>query len=99
MVFFMPKEIKCGEGRFSGIPAHIFEYARAEAKVYIEKGAGEKSGFPDWVYSNYNARIIKNELTDLASKLGVPPILGIDENHHLFILKVKETILQEERWM
>ena len=41
----MPKEIKCGEGRFPMCPNHVYDAVYAGAAVYMEKGAGEKSGF------------------------------------------------------
>lgn len=44
MLIFMPKEVKPCEGRFSGIPEHVINYAQSGATIYIEKNAGIKSG-------------------------------------------------------
>ena len=87
----MPKEIKSSEGRFLGIPPHVFEYIRAGATVYIEKGAGEKSGFLDEIYRHTGVKIVdKNEFVDTMSYFHT-----FFHPHASMVLKVKE-ILREE---
>jgi len=53
----IPKEIKTLEGRVGLIPAACADLVRAGHEVYVETGAGDKSGYPDAAYHELGVRI------------------------------------------
>jgi len=77
----IPQEIKPLEGRVALIPDAAGELVRAGNEVYLQSGAGEKSGYPD---SAYTARGIQI-LPDAAALYGRAQL----------IVKVKEPIAPE----
>lgn len=101
MIIYIPKEIKQGEGRVFATPQHVSDYKRSQAIPYIEAGAGIPSGFRDFQYKDNGAAIIpstpdRNDLT----RMGIPPIIKYEEDGiNTLILKVKEVVLPDERWM
>ncbi|KKS37612.1 MAG: hypothetical protein A3G49_00580 [Candidatus Sungbacteria bacterium RIFCSPLOWO2_12_FULL_41_11] len=93
MVIFMPKEIKCGEGRFPMCPNHVYDAVYAGAAVYMEKGAGEKSGFFDEFYRARGTRIISRPKDkEEFWRLMRPDKHGFGQ---LAVLKVKELLPEE----
>ncbi len=54
------KEIKNNEYRVGLTPDNVRAYVQAVHQVYIEKGAGEGSGFEDQEYVNAGASLIEN---------------------------------------
>jgi alanine dehydrogenase len=54
------KEIKNNEYRVGLTPDNVRAYVQAGHQVYIEKGAGEGSGFEDQEYVNAGASLIEN---------------------------------------
>ena len=81
MIIGVPKEIKKAEFRVAAIPAGVKALCEAGHKVFVEKRAGEGSGFSDEEFIKGGAEIIKNR-----KKL-------FDEAE--FILKVKEPLPEE----
>jgi alanine dehydrogenase len=77
----IPKEIKPLEGRVALVPEATGELVRAGSEVYLQAGAGEKSGYPDNAYSAQGAHI----LPDAAALYGRAQL----------IVKVKEPIAAE----
>jgi len=77
----IPKEIKPLEGRVVLIPEAAGELVRAGNEVYLQAGAGEKSGYPDSAYSAHGIQI----LPDAAALYGRAQL----------IVKVKEPITPE----
>lgn len=77
----IPKEIKTKEYRVAIIPSGVRSLVQSGHKVYIEKDAGEKSGFSNDDYREAGATILKSpkEIFDTCE----------------MILKVKEPQLQE----
>ena len=74
----IPKEIKPLEGRVALVPEAAGELVRAGSKVYLQAGAGEKSGYPDSAYSAQGIQI----LPDAAALYGRAQL----------VVKVKEPI-------
>ena len=54
----VPKEIKTNENRIALVPAGAEALIREGHQVFIEKGAGEGSGFPDELYTDVGATIL-----------------------------------------
>ena len=81
MVVGIPKEIKNNESRVGITPAGVFELVKDNHTVYVQKSAGEGSGFSDEDYEGAGAVILDHieEVYD-SSKM---------------IVKVKEPIVEE----
>ena len=77
----IPKEIKTNENRVSLVPAGAEAFVSAGHQVFVEKGAGEGSGFSDDQYTAVGAKILPT--ADAVWKEGD------------MILKVKEPIAVE----
>ncbi|MFT7878880.1 MAG: alanine dehydrogenase [Sulfurimonas sp.] len=56
----IPKEIKTKEYRVGMIPSGVEQLIQSGHKVYIQKGAGEKSGFNDSDYKHVGAVILQS---------------------------------------
>jgi alanine dehydrogenase len=54
----IPKEIKPLEGRVALAPEAAGELVRAGSEVYVQAGAGEKSGYPDSAYGEQGIQIL-----------------------------------------
>ena len=54
----IPKEIKTNENRVSCVPAGVEALVSAGHTVYVEKSAGEGSGFSDEQYVAVGAKIL-----------------------------------------
>jgi len=74
----VPKEIKPLEGRVGLIPAACADLVRAGHSLFVEQGAGLKSGYPDAAYSALGVTVVP-DAEQLYAKAE-------------FIVKVKETI-------
>ena len=57
MIVGIPKEIKNNENRVGMTPAGVNELVKHGHTVYVQKGAGENSGFPDSSYERVGAKI------------------------------------------
>ena len=81
MIIGVPKEIKNNENRVALTPAGTQELVKRGHTVYVQRSAGEGSGFPDDTYAGAGAKIIGDaaEIFSLAE----------------MIIKVKEPIEQE----
>ena len=77
----VPREIKPLEGRVALVPEAAGELVHAGNEVYLQAGAGEKSGYPDSAYSTQGVQI----LPDAAALYGRAQL----------IVKVKEPIAPE----
>lgn len=62
MIIGVPKEIKNNENRVGLTPAGVAEFRKAGHEVYIQKSAGEGSGFEDDDYVNAGAKILDTML-------------------------------------
>ncbi len=58
MLIGVPKEIKTNENRVALVPAGAEALVSAGHDVFLEKGAGEGSGFPDALYEAVGAKIL-----------------------------------------
>jgi len=96
MVLYVPREIKQGEGRVAAQPEEIRKYRHFGGFINVESGAGTKSGFSNSSYGELGASIVIPDL-DLI-KMGMPPFMSLEPDE-VIILKVKEVILPDERWM
>lgn len=56
----VPREVKTKEYRVGMIPSGVEQLVGSGHQVYIEKGAGEKSGFCDSEYAEAGASIVKS---------------------------------------
>jgi len=81
MIIGVPKEIKTNENRVALTPAGALELTKRGHKVYIQKTAGEGSGFRDKEYIKAGAKIL-------------PTIEAVYEIAEM-IMKVKEPIKKE----
>lgn len=81
MIIGVPKEIKNNENRVALTPAGVEEFKKKGHTVYIQKGAGENSGFTDEEYTKAGAEI-------------VPTIEAVYDFAEM-IIKVKEPIASE----
>lgn len=81
MIIGVPKEIKSNENRVALTPAGALELTRRGHEVFIEKDAGEGSGFEDHEYQAAGAKILKTAKEVFAKAE--------------MIMKVKEPIEQE----
>lgn len=78
------KEIKNNENRVGLIPSHVQEYIKHGHNVYVEKGAGEGSGFEDSEYEKYGAILVDNP-ADIWNKVDM-------------VIKVKEPLEAEYKY-
>ncbi|MDE6268023.1 MAG: alanine dehydrogenase [Muribaculaceae bacterium] len=81
MIIGIPKEIKNNENRVGATPAGVKELIQHGHTVYVQKSAGEGSGFSDADYIEVGASI----LPDIAAVYGIAEM----------IIKVKEPIEPE----
>lgn len=81
MIIGVPKEIKNNENRVALTPAGVSEFIKAGHTVYIQKSAGEGSGFEDVEYTEAGAQMLGT----------IEEIYAIAE----MIVKVKEPIASE----
>ena len=81
MIVGIPKEIKNNENRVGMTPAGVNELVRRGHTVYVQKGAGENSGFPDEQYERVGAKILPT----------IADVYAVAE----MIVKVKEPIEPE----
>ena len=58
MIVGIPKKIKNNENRVGMTPAGVNELVKHGHTVYVQKGAGENSGFPDSSYERVGAKIL-----------------------------------------
>ena len=85
MIIGVPKEIKKAEFRVAITPAGVKALSEAGHKVFVEKGAGEGSGFSDEEFQKAGAEIIQDksrlfEDAELILKVKEP----LPEEYHLF---------------
>ena len=81
MIIGIPKEIKNNENRVALTPAGVAEFKKQGHPVYVQKGAGENSGFTDEAYKTAGAEILPT----------IEDVYSIAE----MIIKVKEPIASE----
>ena len=81
MIIGVPKEIKNNENRVGVTPSGVKELVGHGHKVYVQKTAGEGSGFPDEQYLNAGATILPT----------IEDVYAVAE----MIIKVKEPIEPE----
>ena len=77
MVIAVPTEIKTNENRVALTPAGALELAKRGHTVYVQKGAGENSGFTDQEYEEAGASILPTakacfEIGDMIMKVKEP---------------------------
>lgn len=58
MIIGVPKEIKTNENRVALVPAGTEILVEAGHTVYVERGAGQGSGFPDEAYVSAGAKLL-----------------------------------------
>ena len=81
MIIGIPKEIKNNENRVALTPAGVAEFKKHGHIVYVQKSAGENSGFSDKAYEEAGAKLL-------------PTIEAVYEIAEM-IIKVKEPITSE----
>src|SRR5690606_9528335 len=81
MIIGVPKEIKNNENRVAVTPAGVAEFVRHGHTVYVQKSAGEGSGFEDPQYIEAGATLLPT----------IEEVYAIAE----MIVKVKEPIESE----
>ncbi len=81
MIIAVPKEIKPSENRVALTPAGALELTKRGHTVYVQKSAGESSGFTDSAYKDAGAKIL--------------PKIEDCYNKGEMIMKVKEPVKME----
>jgi alanine dehydrogenase len=81
MIIGVPKEIKNNENRVAVTPAGVAEFKKQGHLVYVQKSAGENSGFSDKAYEEAGAQLLPT----------IEAVYSIAE----MIIKVKEPIASE----
>jgi alanine dehydrogenase len=81
MIIGVPKEIKNNENRVAVTPAGVAEFKKNGHRIYIQKGAGEGSGFKDEEYISAGGEIL--------------PDIETTYSKAEMIVKVKEPIASE----
>ena len=81
MIIGIPKEIKNNENRVALTPAGVAEFKKHGHLVYVQKSAGENSGFSDKAYAEAGAELLPT----------IEAVYDIAE----MIIKVKEPIASE----
>lgn len=81
----VPREVKDNEFRVAITPAGVAELSRAGHVVHVESGAGEGSSITDREYAEAGARVLRTP----AEVWGEAELL----------LKVKEPVAEEYRWL
>lgn len=81
MIIGIPKEIKNNENRVALTPAGVAEFKKHGHHVYVQKSAGENSGFSDEAYAEAGAELLPT----------IEAVYDIAE----MIIKVKEPIASE----
>ena len=81
MIIGVPKEIKNNENRVALTPAGVAEFKKHGHLVYVQKSAGENSGFSDKAYAEAGAELLPT----------IEAVYDIAE----MIIKVKEPIASE----
>ena len=61
MIAAVPKESYPGEKRVSLIPAHIQSLIKSGLSIIVESDAGLNAGFPDQLYEDKGATIVKSK--------------------------------------
>ena len=58
MIIGIPKEIKTNENRVSMTPAGVLELTKKKHQVYVQKSAGDGSGYTDTEFKQAGAKIL-----------------------------------------
>ena len=102
----IPKEVKTDEFRVGATPSNILTLVKAGHKVYVEKSAGEGSGFSDEEYKDAAAEVVESakelyENSNLIVKVKEPQASEyefLNESHTLFcylhLAPIKELSLE-----
>jgi alanine dehydrogenase len=80
----IPREIKEGENRVATTPRCVRALREAGARVFVQKGAGLESGFPDSEFARGGATIVADETDAWSADL---------------VVKVKEPLPREFRFL
>lgn len=87
MNIILLKECMKGEGRVPLMPEHCMELVQLGHRVFVEPGAGEKSGYADHDYCFRGAR-----------SLPISEIISLFEVPHTVVLKVKQPLPEDNVW-
>jgi alanine dehydrogenase len=80
----IPREIKEGENRVAATPRCVLALRKTGAKVIVQRGAGEESGFPDSEFARAGATIVPDAAKAWSADL---------------VVKVKEPVPREFRYL
>jgi alanine dehydrogenase len=80
----IPREIKEGENRVAATPRCVVALRKAGAKVFVQRGAGQESGFPDSEFARAGAIIVPDAAKAWSADL---------------VVKVKEPVPREFRYL
>ena len=64
MIFGVLRDIKVGENRVICTPLEVASIVQAGHTVYVQKGAGERAGFPDEKYVEKGATILETAVPE-----------------------------------
>jgi alanine dehydrogenase len=80
----IPREIKDGENRIAATPRCVLALRKAGATVFVQRGAGRESGFPDSEFARAGATIVPDAAKAWSADL---------------VVKVKEPVPREFRYL
>lgn len=83
------KERMKGEGRVALTPDHCLQLAILGHAVYVERGAGEKSGYLDSDYVNHEAQIVSTS----------SEIIPFLQSESTVVMKVKQPLPEDDTWL
>lgn len=80
LVIGVPRESFPGEQRVALIPASVPVLTKVGCEVVVERGAGERAGFPDRAYEEKGAHLVPDRATVFAKAQVIVQVLGIGAN-------------------
>lgn len=85
---FVLRERMQGEGRVALTPLDCLDLTKLGYKVYVERSAGEKSGFEDYHYRQLGANVVS-----------VSEIIPLLQSPNTMVLKVKQPLPEDDVWL
>ena len=98
MIIGVPKEIHPGERRVAIVPSTIGKLKKLGYTIIVEKGAGIKAHFPDTLYRDAGANVVKTpteiwERSDLIIKIRAPEMHPELKLHEVSLLRSESCLI------
>ena len=89
MIVGVAVEIHPEERRVALVPAHVPKLVELGLEVLVQKGAGERAGFPDASYQEQGARLVPDRTELFASADVLLQVHPLDANFAVVVDSVK----------